>query len=280
MLSFARSTVSTCTLGAALALAAGNALAAGAVSLQNWGDGAGAAPAIGAGETLNVVKSLPKSNYADNPSLAFSAWAHAGGSPWWAFQVTETVDATVRLATVDTDAEFKPAFTVWASGDTMFDGGTESGIEFASNGWGTPHSFNATGQIGSLGTYWAGTDGVTTFGNLQQTLAYALTGPAHAADTTGWGETLSPGVNDVSIDDTFEKGVSGSTGANWAEISFAQLQPGWYVIFAGGSDDSLTAQNASLSVTTMAPVPEPGTWALMAGGLALIAGLRRRSLRA
>ncbi|MBL8535593.1 MAG: PEP-CTERM sorting domain-containing protein, partial [Betaproteobacteria bacterium] len=73
----------------------------------------------------------------------------------------------------------------------------------------------------------------------------------------------------------YEGGVAGSTGSNWLEISFTNLQPGWYVIFAGGSDHSLSTQNMTLSVNT-APVPEPETWAMLAAGLVGMAFMRRK----
>jgi hypothetical protein len=251
-------------------------IAADAVAFQNWDGSAGNAPSIGAGAVLSVMKSLPKSNYSDNPSLAFSAWAHAGGSPWWMFNLTSPADTVIRLATQDPAAAFKPGLTVWTSSASKFDGG-EDGVatEIATNGWDTPHSFNAVGQVGDFGTYWMSGDGVVTYSNMRRTLAYVVTGPGHAADTTGWGEAIQQGFHDLSGGDVYEHGITGSTGDNWLELSFKQLQPGWYVLFAGGTDNSLAAQNLVLSIST-APVPEPQTWALLGAGLGAVALLRRR----
>lgn len=60
---------------ATLVLGVGSdALAADAVTLQDWnGGGAGAAPAIGVGDTLTATKTLAKSSMADNPDLNDSA---------------------------------------------------------------------------------------------------------------------------------------------------------------------------------------------------------------
>ena len=271
---FQRSAIATALTAMVAVFAAADAVAAGAVTFQSWNGVVGDA-SIGAGDTLTAFKDLPKSNYSDNPSLNFSAWAHAGGSPWWTFQLTEAVDTTIRLEATTSGAAYKPAMTVWASGNEKFDGG-ESAVttEVANNGWDTPHSFNAVGELGSFGTYWMSGDGVTTYSNMKQTLAYGVTGPSHDSGT-GWGESILQGVHDVSVDNTYESGVAGSTGSNWLEISFTNLQPGWYVIFAGGSDHSLSTQNMTLSVNT-APVPEPETWAMLAAGLVGMAFMRRK----
>ena len=65
-----------------------------------------------------------------------------------------------------------------------------------------------------------------------------------------------------------------------ARISDLLLQPGETVDFVvGNGADNLWGDNTPVIVTIQSPVPEPESGALMAGGLALLARLRRRSGR-
>lgn len=256
---------------AALWAAAGQAAAAGAVGFQNWNGGIGNAPTVALGETITATKSLLQSNYSDNPNLWNSAWAHAGGSPWYVFNLTGTANVSIDLTPTNPAANFAPGITVWASGSSPFDGGSD-GVEVGYNGWDAPHSFNAVGQVGDYGTHWAsGSDG-----NLQQTLAYAVTGPSHTdTASNGWGESIKSGVNDISLDDTFVKGVTGTASGNAIHLNFNQLQAGWYVAFIGGTDYRLSSAEYGLAVSAAA-VPEPETWGLMLVGLGALALRRTR----
>lgn len=245
--------------------------AAGSVEFQAWsGAGNSDAPLLSVGGSLSDVQTLGKNSYADNPSLMYSGWAHVGA--WYNFQVATTADITLTLTPTLASANFAPGLTLWASGSSAFDGGTESD-EFAVNGWGSPHSLNVAGQVGDVGTAWlSGSNG-----NIQQTLAYALTGPSHASSTTGWGENLVQGVNDVRKDNSFATGVSGTAVGNSISMTVSGVKAGWYTIFIGGANNALaTSASYNLGVSAVAAVPEPGTWALMFGGLAAVAGLQRR----
>lgn len=249
--------------------AAAPARAADAVDFRAWNGGVGSAPTLNAGGTLSATQGLLKSNYSDNPGLMNSAWAHAGGTPWFVFQLASTGDVDIDLTPTVAGASFNPGITVWASGASKFDGGTES-AETGNNGWDTPHSFNATGQIGDFGTNWmSGANG-----NMLQTLAYAITGPAHTnSAANGWEEVMKTGVNDISVDDSFEHGVTGTASGNAIHLAFNDLAAGWYTIFIGGTNNALTSASYNLQVA--APVPEPSAIVMMLAGLGLV-GLRRR----
>lgn len=255
----------------ALLSAAGQALAADAVDFRNWGTD-GSAPLLAAGGSISAVQAMAKSNYSDNPGLMFSAWAHAGGTPWYTFQLASTADVSIDLTPVTAGANFAPGLTLWASGSQKFDGGSE-GIETGNNGWGDPHSFNVVGQIGDFGTKWmSGTNG-----NMLQTLAYAVTGPAHTdSSTTGWGEVINQGVNDISTDNTFEQGVTGTASGNQIHLQVKQLQAGWYTLYIGGTDNSKSSASYNLDVTAVAAVPEPASLGLMLAGMGLLALRRSR----
>lgn len=256
---------------ASLFAIAQTASAAGSVEFQSWsGAGNSDAPLLAVGGTISDVQTLGKNSYADNPSLKFSAWAHVGA--WYNFQLAATADVTIALTPTIAGTSFAPGVTVWASGASAFDGGTESD-EVATNGWGSPHSLNIAGRVGDYGTAWLS----GSYGNIQQTLAYALTGPSHASSTTGWTESIVSGVNDLRTDNSFATGVGGTASGNSLSLTLSGVRAGWYTLFIGGSDNSLaTSAGYALDVSAVAAVPEPGSWALMLGGLAAAGALHRR----
>ncbi|MBI4694449.1 MAG: hypothetical protein HY749_10550 [Gammaproteobacteria bacterium] len=146
----------------------------------------------------------------------------------------------IRLDAAVAGTNFNPGLTLRTSGASRFDGGTGNLDEIASNGCNAPHSFNAVGQIGDAGTAWQS----GALGNQLETLAYAVTGPSHSdPDTTGWGETFGAGVHDVSVDDRYEHGIGGTAnaGANRLELTVTGAHAGWYTLFIGGTNQSLSA---------------------------------------
>ncbi|WP_295628082.1 FxDxF family PEP-CTERM protein [uncultured Nitrosomonas sp.] len=238
-----------------------NVHAADAVGFKAWNSGTNV---LNSGGSISATETGLQSAYSDNPLLNNSAWAHTGD--WYTFQNNSQSDVTI---TVTGDSGFAPGVTVWATGGAEFDGGTTGfGSELSSAGFGTPHTFNATGAMGDAGTLWmANGNG----GNALETLGYAVSGPSHTAGT-GWGETILTGANDVSLTSTFENGVGGSTGANSASLVFDDLAPGWYAMYIGGTNNATAGGAFGLTVdSTVSPIPEPETYAMLLAGLGLVA---------
>lgn len=254
--------ISAAILSAA-ALASANVQAANAVGFKPWDGGING---VHVGGTITAHESGLKSAYSDNPFLNYSSWAHNGD--WFTFRNFDLADVTL---TVSGGPGFAPGVSVWATGAAEFDGGTtDFGSEISLAGFGTPHSFNSTGAMGDAGTLWmANGQG----GNVIETLGYAVSGPSHTAATTGWGEDILNGAHDVSLTNTFENGVSGSTGANLAILTFNDLAPGWYTVYVGGTNHATAGGAFELAVSA---VPETETWAMLLAGLGLVGWRLRR----
>ncbi|HTO09404.1 MAG TPA: PEP-CTERM sorting domain-containing protein [Myxococcota bacterium] len=250
------------------AVAANEARAAGAVGFSTW-DGGVAAPALLPGESASVsgVGGLAAS-MAGNPALNGSAWAHTGN--WWNVYLPGTSLATITIQARDDG--FAPGVSVWASGATVFDGGTTGwGGEVSTAGFGTPHSFNALGVLGASGTLWMQ---YGQGGNMQALLGYAISGPSYTGTPTGWGETVAHGVFDMTLTDAFVSAVGGSVGAGFAQLELSNVSAGWYTFYVGGTNPALAGGLYDIQVST---VPEPSALLLCALALTGLNAARRRS---
>ncbi|MFC1748163.1 pyruvate-binding protein [Pseudomonadota bacterium] len=270
------------TTGCVLAmLASGSVMAAGAVSFSPF-DG-GNNQLANSGDSISATSQFgASSSFSNDPALNYSANGLIGS--WYSFETDGIFDVTVNVTAQG--ADLSPAMTVWASGGTAFDGGSIAwGSETSTMGLFPHFTFNATGDQGSPGTAWM-QDGQG--GNMLETLAYANTGPSHVsgfscsapgcpiAGPTGWGENIFFGVHDVSNTNTFEQGVSGNLAAGMAELTFTDLQPGWYTVFVGGAYDP---QAGGLYDLTVSAVPEMETWAMMLAGMGYLGWRARRQER-
>jgi hypothetical protein len=242
----------------ALIGSAEGARAAGAIGFTNWD---GALPSVtvaqGGSATATGIAGL-KSSMAGNPDLNGSAWAHTGD--WFSIRLQDSASVTIRIEATNA-AQLAPGVAVWASGAAPFDGGTQGfGGEISTAGFGTPHSFNAFGELGDPGTLWMA-DGYG--GNMAELIAYAISGPSFLG-TTGWGETIANGAHDMSLTNTFADAVSGSVGLGFVELVLTNVHDSWFSIYAGGTDHVLSGGTFDLTVTS---VPEPATALLVGIGL-------------
>jgi hypothetical protein len=255
---------------AAASWPSGTARAAGAVGIKNWDGGVATATLASVGDSAAAsAQAGGSSSMSGNPALNGSAWAHTGS--WWNIQLGALPELRIRVDAQNA-SEFAPGLAVWAIGDAVFDGGTTSfGNEISSAGFGTPHSFNATGALGNAGTLWMKQG---QGGNATEALGYAIAGPS-VAGVGGWGETLANGAHDTRLSDDYVASVGGSVGSGFAELSLIDVAPGWYLIYVGGTDHALAGGLFDLDVRA---VPEPGTiWMLVAGVGALGVGRKQRA---
>jgi hypothetical protein len=263
--------------GTVLTLASSSAFAAGAVGPNDLG-------ALGANsKTISATFSNSSAtSWFGGTGLDGDAWAHTG--KWFTFDVT-AANQNVSIDIAGQTGDLNLAFTVWASGSSVFDGGTSNHLEVpncTACGGNAPHSFNQVGQIGDNGTLWASGD----LGNLQETLAYANAGGTWAH--TGYGETIKSGINQVATDNKYFAGsVTGSTtsasGSTHSEdiLNFKDLAVGYYTIFVGGSGFDPAATKAvatpyTITLTSTTAVPEPTELSLFSIGLLGMAAVARK----
>ena len=253
--------------GAALTAISTGAFASGAVSTTSFG-------------TLGNNSSITSSTYSissatswtGNASLGGDSWAHTG--KWFTFDYTGA-NQTVIVDIAELTGSKNFAFTVWASGSTVFNGGTGPSGETPTIGFGAPHSFNQVGQLGDNGTLWAADSSVVTggLGNLKETLAYNNNGVA--TTLSGYGEAIHTGVNQVATDNAFFAGsVSGQSTSSNESLVFNDLSAGYYTIFVGGANAATTS--ASTYDITVTSVPEPSELLMFGFGLTGLAAVVRK----
>lgn len=271
---------------AALTLASGSAMAAGAVNPNGTGQGnsfwVGGNVISSAGGSISTNDFTASINgYASNAALGNAAWAHAGNK-WFTFFLAENATTTVSVSAINA-GDMSPGFTVWRT-DGEFDGGTGGTGEvpnIASGPQGVPHSFNQVGAIGSYGTYWMTDDSITTpaygvdnktVGNSAngalEMMGYANSGPA--SGTTAWGSELQIGAYDGNglVSGSIVPGES-------ASLILSNLAAGWYAIYVGGADGSLTGSPMNMTVSSV-PVPA-AVWLFGSALVALIGSARRKT---
>ncbi len=69
-------------------------------------------------------------------------------------------------------------------------------------------------------------------------------------------------------------GLGGTQAVQWGAGETLWMR--WSLVNSAGSRHGLAIDDLALSVTAAPPVPEPGTWALMLGGVVALGALRRR----
>lgn len=262
------------TLPASVALVLGAALAQPAAA--DW---------VGSDNTLdaNSTISNPSLNsssvgYTGNAALTFDAWGHQG-----AFA---NFFLPSRLSTVTVDARSSvgnyPGFTLYRT-NVAWAGETVGPDATVLPEYGAIHDFNQVGQAGDDGIVWAtGADGIV------QTLGYVSGAPENYVNA--FGGHVDSGAHDLSIDDVYEQGVSGTVGITgnplfatsrrFASLTLTNLASGWYTVFLGGSYAGGVSAGITLSVTGGALAPEPvplppAAWLLGAAGLVLSRRTRR-----
>lgn len=228
----------------------------------------GADNVLGSGETItNTNANAQKMGWTGNSTLNFDAWGMEGS--WLSFQLTGGAADTTISATAG-GTTMAPAFTLYRTNSSY----TGQSVALSGGVNGAIHKFSQVAQAGQNGLIWASAKTAGGAG-IVETLGYANSGNSYAANS--FGQAVNYGVNDVSIDNLYESGISGSVGAGLASMTLHNLASGWYTIFISGANGALTGSPINVSVSA---VPVPGAVWLFGSALAGLIGASRRKLNA
>jgi len=159
-----------------------------------------------------------------------------------------------------------------STGDLFSTGGYQVLSTVRNNAPVQPAFGNFIAIPGAADAVFGGLDGGSNYG---QNLGYTTTG---SANTSNWSAALGqdlganfPTMTDNSFSTTTANFYNFSTAADGADPTFSNFNSAMTWSFNG----------ATLSVNptnVTAPIPEPGTWAMMLAGLMMVAGIARRRL--
>lgn len=229
----------------------------------------GADNTLEAGTTItNTSANGNKQGWTGNVGLNYDAWGMQGS--WLTFQLTSTATTTVTASAAA--ATMAPAFTLYKT-DVNWTGYTATG-QATGGANGAIHKFSQVAQAGQNGLIWA-TQMTAGGPGVVETLGYANSGNSYGSNS--FGQAVNAGVNDVSIDNLYEAGITGSVGAGFASLTLSNLAAGWYTIFVSGANASLTGSQIDVSVSA---VPVPGAVWLFGSALVGLVGASRRKLNA
>lgn len=266
--------VKTSLSAAALTLVSGSAMA-GLVTpkaTSNWVAGDNV---LNPGTTIQyLAANSSKAGYTGNPALENDGWGHQGA--WLNFQVLSTTDTIVTLTSAAINS---PAFTIYRT-DGAFDGGNGStDASGTTDVLGQPHNFNQVAQAGTAGIIWATDNSVspslagnTTVNGIVETLGYANS--SGIGYTNGYGASVAAGAFDLSTDNLYETGVTGSVGTGLAKLTLRNLAAGWYTIFLGGANNAGSVSAIDVSVAAV-PLPS-AVWLFGSAVLGLVGASRKK----
>lgn len=239
----------------------------GAASASGTWDGGTNVGTLNPGSTLtSTAANANKNAWSDNSALTYNAWGMNGG--WLSFNLTST--ATTTVSATSNGSLIAPAFTLYRT-DVPWTGSTV-GTSGGTNG--TLMSFSGVALVGQNGIGWAVSPLPTPNATgVVETLGYANSGPAHLANA--FGQTVYTGAHDVSMDNLYETGINGSTGAGLASLTLQNLVAGNYTIFVSGANSALAGGPINVNVSA---VPLPGAVWLFGSALVGLIGAKRRKV--
>lgn len=135
-------------------------------------------------------------------------------------------------------------------------------------------AFWSAGVVTDMGTLGGGSGGVAVgINNIGQVVGQSQTAAGATYHATLWSGGVATDLNDfLSIADR-NAGWVLSDDTLFGSVEIGINDNGWIV---AGANNTVTGAHRAYLLTPVAAVPEPAGWALMLGGLAVVASMRRR----